>query len=245
MTRIVSAFALLFLFALPVAARGHETVRGVDTSSNVGVQLAHATLYSDVKVAIGPDGYPYLRAFRASDPQVSNASRHPMPELANLAIAQHCGIAVYDRSPTESKPLWVFSLGAVIALAEGDWRPTPADQSQTIPHATAGERIVREIPSNSVLPLEVRRALSAFMKTGGIAKPKVVAVLFMPPSGVPSRYLLIPNVQRSNYTAESDWIAELNRIAWFLPPTYDSIRPPDDDRIFAILFKNIQPLIPE
>ena len=104
---------------------------------------------------------------------------------------------------------------------------------------------MRGTPSNAVLPLEVRRALSAFMKTGGIAKPTVAAVLFVPPSGVPSRSLLIVNVPRANYTAENDWITELNRVAWFLPPTYDWIRPPQDDRTFTVLFKNIQPLISE
>jgi hypothetical protein len=230
--RVFFVCVLLGAFLSP-QARGQ-------TNSGLPATLIDAILRSNVKIVVGPDQYPYLLAFRGADASVPDAKVYLMAALAKVALADHCGIAIYERSPAEPKPLWVFTLGDVVLLAQGRWRPVDPNPAPT---PGPGGKLTFGTPSLELLPLEVRRSLAAFMHYDHIATPKIAMVIAQTSTGAyRTPYMVIPNVPEQMYPTEDAWKAELHRIQWFIPPSLDIMQPPINQKGFDLLFGGIEPL---
>jgi len=163
-------------------------------------------------------------------------------ELAQVALAKHAGVAVYARS-TNEPPAFVFSLGAVTAIATDTWQPY---DTTTPIGLVPGDQLFVGTPSVDVLPAELRHAIADYMRTNDhVQTPKIALVAVKNASGeFRPPWEMAPNLRRSDFPTESAWIEEGHRVEWFIPPRYVAIRPPLTDARFDAWFNAVQPLWP-
>jgi hypothetical protein len=228
---------------VPAAPPDAQAVPAPPSRDEIPRRLAGEQFSSDGAVSLGPDRFPYVSAFRAgSETANTDAKRYAMPELAQLALSRHAGIAVYERSKTE-RPLWVFSLGAVAALAKGEWQPYDRTTSIAV---GAGESLVTGTPSLDALPAELRRAIAEYMRTtDGVATPKVALIgVKDAASSYERRTFMAPNLPRSAFPSDELWAEALHRIEWFIPPQFIAVRPPPAPDRFDAWFRVVQPVSP-
>jgi hypothetical protein len=207
-------------------------------------RLQTERVWSTAQVAIGPDRFRYLVAYRSRPATAVNVAQFPMKELARTALAQHAGIAVYESSDT-AKAYWVFPLGVVSTIATGAWQRT--DGTSDI-NFRRGEELLIGTPSFETIPRQLRDALAEYMRINDhVAVPKIATIIALgnkrPRSAA---FMMMPNLSRSDFASRAAWIEEGHRIDWFLPPPYIGVRPTNDDekaiKALPLLFATVLPL---
>jgi hypothetical protein len=195
------------------------------------------TFKSNARPAAGPDSFPYLIAYRAPDADVPGGQTYSMSALAKVALANHCGIAIYERATTEAKAVWIFSLGEAILLARNTWQ---APDPKPAPTLGPGGKVEIGTPSLDAIPMDVRRTIGAFLRFDHVPTPKIALVIMEDASGKRlTPYMLIPDLPPSLYPTTSAWQAELHRIQWLLPPTFDVMQPPTNQDMYDYIFNRV------
>jgi hypothetical protein len=225
--------------ASPASAPREQAAR-----DDIARQLLAVPWRSDGMVASGPDGFPYVAAFPAQvAAAIPGLEEYQPRDLAQRALAKHAGIAVYVRA-LKDRPLYVFSLGAVAAIATGTWQPY--DVSTPI-GLQPGEHLMVGTPSQDALPVELRRAIADYMRANQhVGAPKIALIAVKTASGQyrPPPWSMAANLRRSDFPTQSAWETELHRLEWFIPPRYIMVRPPLTDAGFAVWFDVVQPVAP-
>ena len=228
---IVTVAAVLLALACPLAGRAQSP------APDLPHQLIAQSFHSDAKIRIGPDGFPYIMALRTPDAIVAGKS-FTMPELAKLAMHDHSGIAIFEHVTSEPHPIWVFSLGAAVLLAHGAWVPAAGKGALS---TDPTDRLSIGTPSTDYLPLDVRRALHAFISYDAhVPTPKIAMIVVQTAAGTPRLpYAMTANIPASAYASQQQWQNELHKIEWFIPPNVDFVQPPRDAKTFAQWFSTV------
>ncbi|MGD0051531.1 MAG: hypothetical protein ABSD03_06885 [Vulcanimicrobiaceae bacterium] len=244
------AIVLLVAVALLVVGAGSPPAVAADTPFangqpagarlDVPLRLIGETFHSDGSVFVGPDRFPYVAGIQTPSADDPSATRLTMVQLAQLALAKHAGIAIYEHARTESS-VWVFSLGSVALLAQGKWQnydPNPA------PTPGPGDHVLTGTPSLEILPPELRLAVAEYMRTNDhVESPKIVLIIIRQESGqVRQPFMMAPNLPSTMFPTQASWYEELHRIEWFIPPTVDAVRPPVSPEAFEFWFRVVKPL---
>jgi hypothetical protein len=240
MVRLLAVFAALtFGIVAPLAAVAQPAAPASPTV-DLPTELIAQSLYTDAKIRMGPDGFPYIMAVRKPDAIVAGKS-YTMPNLAKLAMRDHSGIAVFEHATNEPKPVWVFSLGAAVLLAQSTWIPAAGKGALT---TDPTDRINIGTPSTTYLPGDVRKALHAFLSYDAhVATPKIAMIVVLTAAGKPKLpYAMSANIPPSAYPSQQQWQNELRKIQWFIPPNIDFVQPPTDPKTFAAWFKPVEPI---
>jgi hypothetical protein len=195
----------------------------------------------DPQVELGPDGYPYFQlAIPASDET----------DLCTLVQAlEHCldrglGVVIFRNPDRTGEPGWVFPYAQLFSYSLfrnffGD--PNEPPEVRPLEPASNKERqILLMQPSESFLPLRVRRALTTFFRNVvGIAHPKMLMIVEpdqRPPNG------LMFNLSAKDFDGDEEKYGRaLNALHWYLPTSYCAVlkKPPDWGE------ESFQPLSPD
>jgi hypothetical protein len=203
-------------------------------------ELATATLHWNRSIGVGPDGFRYAVAFRDARPTIPNAVAATTREIACVALREWAGVVIFAKSPLETTPLWSFGLGDVAMLADGRLGPFDA---KTVEPPPSIDRTNVGTPDESVLPPSLREAMATFLASiDGVGVPKVALVITESSGRYNQPWALVPNVPPTAFATERDWIATLERFAWFVPRHFLTIRPPADAETFARWFRDVVPV---
>jgi hypothetical protein len=233
--------ALVWPWTMSAFAAPEDTASpSSDARADIPRRLLTESLYR-AGSARGPDGYPYVYAYRVKESDADRTVATPVRDLAKSALDSAFGLAVFEKH-SDTKPLWVFSAGAVADVARGRWNP---DTGGALPNMNApGTRIMFGTPSLEMIPVPLRRAIAAHMRTvENVDEPKIVLIMVKGPSGdYDDRRYVAPNIRRSAYASETAWLNALHRVEWYLPPSLISIRPPPGDTGFDRYFDIVHPI---
>lgn len=182
------------------------------------------------QIQLGPDGYPY---FQLAIPAADDVPLCTLSQALDHCLDHGLGAVVFKSPGRADEPGWVFSYAHLFSYSL--FRSFVGDPNQTPPapeDAQTGKdrQILLMSPSETFLPLRVRRAMTDFFrKVIGMENPKMKMIV--EPGQFPASGLMF-NLSAQDFGGDEDKHGRaLNALHWYLPPSYCAIlkKPADWD----------------
>lgn len=167
------------------------------------------------QVIKGPDGFPYFILFIPEAFQNFQAYtiRHMKDDFL---LDSGYGIVV---NPQGNAADWVFSYGDIVNFhITGEFyspSQVPLQRQETL---LADEKMMAGAPSEKFLPKQARAIIRDFLKSMGIAQPKVMLVS-RNINGKPVQELSF-NVTQGDFPTQRHYTFTMEHLAWYLPRHY-------------------------
>lgn len=183
--------------------------------------IGHASFRcGDPQVVTGPDGLPYFQLFLPEPNQ-----RFQCYAIDNMKddflLSSGLGVVI---NLIDNKPDWVLSYGDILNfhLNKTFYTTTATDFSNNIGNETIteDEKVMVGQPSEILLPQQTRQLLADFLKTNGVATPKVLLMMRHKKDGTGVSQDLVFNVTPHNFKEEATYKSIMQAIGWYLPKHY-------------------------
>jgi hypothetical protein len=182
----------------------------------------------------GPDGFPYLRLI--VPPADQEFRGFSLKVLLEQALDQGVGAVIFPE--TGQEPLWVFTYGNLLSLRiTGTF---DARESANMALKTAedpAEQKPREVmlaqPSEQFLPKPARKILKKYLQLNGVGMP---AMLLLNDTSLSPPQQLVFNLFRENYENDEHFKQVVQRLTWYMPPSYAIAVVPKGQKEFTDAF---------
>jgi hypothetical protein len=195
--------------------------------------------HSDVDCERRDDGFRYVRGVLSGN---TTSQAFNLRCLAEKAVRRGAGVVIFEHC-TDTKPLWMFSFGEAVLLAESSWQQR---QGSPICVAEPDGKVMVGMPSEHYLPRVTHNVIAEFLTASyGLRSPKIVlAAITDRFNNIKPPLALVPNLDRIPPSfSDFSWDDELIRISWYFLPTVGIMRPPRDATLFRAWFSRIPSLI--
>lgn len=171
----------------------------------------------DPQVIIGPDGYPYFQLF-LPEPGVEFQCFVIEHIKDTFLLENGLGVVI---NPSGTGADWVLTYGDILNLHLNKAFYTKEHSFATHKEHEVleqEEKVMVGYPSEELLPLFTRAILKEYLKSNGIATPKVL--LMMRTVDGKMTQDIVFNITKSNFSDEDTFEALMSSLRWFLPLHY-------------------------
>jgi hypothetical protein len=174
----------------------------------------------DPQVIIGPDGYPYFQLF-LPEPGVEFQCFVIEHIKDTFLLENGLGVVI---NPSGTGADWVLTYGDILNLHLNNTFYTKEHSFATHKEREVidrEEQVMVAQPSEELLPLFTRAILKEYLKSNGIAIPKVL--LMMRTIDGKMTQDIVFNITKSNFDNEDTFEALMASLRWFLPLHYSYV----------------------